>query len=166
MQIQIDRPLVHELTIELRPRPSWVLVLLAALYLGIPRRAVTGESWGRNSPDGGNNLHPVASGVVTRLTVTGSATQNNDPTASGNGWPPAVILGRSGVGRDTIPQRSVVLVPMGTTTGFGSNMVGIGTTGSETPDVNGKRLFYIRGHVRGGQCIWIRSSARCVGDWQ
>lgn len=163
MQIQEQRPVVYEYTLEFRPGPRWALVALAALYLGLPKVAATGENWGRSSPEGGSNLHPIPSGVVTKLLVTGGADQGAAVVPGSVGWPPSVVLGRTGVGIGS-PQSAVVLAPLkldGTASG---SMVGIGTAVSGSP---GPQFpLHIKGHVRGAQCVWIGSSPRCAGDWQ
>lgn len=164
VQIPIDRA-VHEWTLELRlePRPRWAVVALAALFLAVPPNAGTGENWGTTGPDGGTNYHPVPSGVVRQLTVTGSAAQAGpigDPFAS-IGYRPTVVLGRGGKGADTANPQTVVLNPGGETTGFRTG-IGFPAAGTPTPAEH----LHIRGHLKASQCIWIGSSARCAGDWR
>ncbi|MBI4348712.1 MAG: hypothetical protein HY553_17875 [Elusimicrobia bacterium] len=161
MQIPMNKK-VHELTLELRlaPRPRWAVVALVALCLALPPNAGTGENWGTTGPDGGANYHPVPSGVVTQLTVTGNSAQAAWP---GNpvteiGYQPTVVLGRGGTGTDSLNPQTVVLNP------GGAFFTGIGfpAAGTTVPTQH----LHVRGHVKVAQCIWIGSSARCAGDWQ
>lgn len=157
MQVLND-PRVHELTLELRLRPRWLAsILIAALYLAFPPVGGTGEDWGRTGPDGGANYHPNPSAVVEQLLVTGNVTEQGPGTATGEiGWPPSVILGRGGVGTDAANPQVVALAPSG------GNFVGIGVPSGSNPQT----LLHVKGHMRVAQCIWIRSSQRCAGDWE
>ena len=160
MQVAVGT-VTHEVTWTVRLGPGWLRLLLAALYLGLPRMAAPGETDTDHpgslllSP---HNSYGMPSGAMKSMIVTGSVNL-------GRSWDSATPSGMTNPAcGGACPNVSVVFVPNGGTVGIGTPTSIIPTPPSYAGNANFNTNFtlHVKGHVALGGCFYLNGAPRCT----